>query len=366
MQRARKEYTTTSGWSISTVVGPIISDIDSEEYRAALGGVLTLPEMLFCYSQVQIAHPATGLVFHFNAFDALHAWKEENLPPLQVNVASEWRKSREAEIEQQRAVQLHYDWTYTSPYTGSVTHAVPAPACSGGCSSSSSSSIRSSSTGSQSTNSSIETPAGSVSPSTLHHQQQQQAAARVTQPLPLLKLAFPAAGAHGSLEAVAGDSCSCRVAESAQWESTTEQIDRSVLMEREPILFFDEVLLYESDLDDNGVVQMSVKFRVMGKAWYVLLRLWLRVDGVMVRLREVRLFCRHDQSEANGSITVLREVKHCERSFKALCSCGAPGDGPAYADADSAGQVFASVAPIGQKLFELHKLTVPLRPQNAV
>lgn len=57
-------------------------------YRAALGGILTLPEMLFCYSQVEISHPATGLVFHFNAFDALQAWKEENLPPLQVNVAS--------------------------------------------------------------------------------------------------------------------------------------------------------------------------------------------------------------------------------------------------------------------------------------
>lgn len=76
--------------------------------------------------------------------------------------------------------------------------------------------------------------------------------------------------------------------------------------------------------------------------------------------------CRHDQSEANGSITVLREVKHCEGSFKTLRSCGAPGDGPAYADADTAGQVFASVAPIGQKLFELHKLTVPLSPKNAV
>lgn len=55
---------------------------------------------------------------------------------------------------------------------------------------------------------------------------------------------------------------------------------------------FSQVLLYESDLDDNGVVQMSVKLRVMGKAWYVLLRFWLRVDSVMVRLREVRLFCR--------------------------------------------------------------------------
>ena len=30
----------------------------------------------------------------------------------------------------------------------------------------------------------------------------------------------------------------------------------------------------------------------MPKAWLLLLRFWLRVDGSMVRLRETRLFCR--------------------------------------------------------------------------
>jgi type 2A phosphatase activator TIP41 len=35
-------------------------------------------------------------------------------------------------------------------------------------------------------------------------------------------------------------------------QSFSQQIDRSLLMERDPILFFDEVILYESDLDDNG------------------------------------------------------------------------------------------------------------------
>ncbi len=50
--------------------------------------------------------------------------------------------------------------------------------------------------------------------------------------------------------------------------------------------------LFESDLDDNGVSQVTVKLRVMPRAWLVLLRFWLRVDGCMVRLRETRLFCR--------------------------------------------------------------------------
>lgn len=53
-----------------------------------------------------------------------------------------------------------------------------------------------------------------------------------------------------------------------------------------------QTILYQSELDDNGVSQCSVKLRVMPRAWLVLLRFFLRVDGSMVRLRETRLFCR--------------------------------------------------------------------------
>ena len=45
----------------------------------------------------------------------------------------------------------------------------------------------------------------------------------------------------------------------AAWEQTSESIDRSMLMARDPILFWDEVPLYESELDDNGVSQLRVK-----------------------------------------------------------------------------------------------------------
>jgi hypothetical protein len=53
-----------------------------------------------------------------------------------------------------------------------------------------------------------------------------------------------------------------------------------------------QLILYESDLDDNGISQCSVKLRVMPRAWLVLLRFFLRVDGSLVRLRETRVFCR--------------------------------------------------------------------------
>ena len=55
---------------------------------------------------------------------------------------------------------------------------------------------------------------------------------------------------------------------------------------------------------------------------------------------------------------VLREVKHCEGSFRELRAAGAPDDGPAYADADAASTVFQAVAPTGLKEFRLEKLSL--------
>lgn len=45
------------------------------------------------------------------------------------------------------------------------------------------------------------------------------------------------------------------------WQETTDKMDRGMLTARDPILFFDEVPLYESELDDNGVSQLRVKVR---------------------------------------------------------------------------------------------------------
>ena len=61
----------------------------------------------------------------------------------------------------------------------------------------------------------------------------------------------------------------------AEWVSSSEQMDRSLLMARDPILYFDEVPLYESELDDNGASQLGVKVlpsqheskHVLSNAW---------------------------------------------------------------------------------------------------
>lgn len=60
----------------------------------------------------------------------------------------------------------------------------------------------------------------------------------------------------------------------------------------------------------------------MPKCWFVLLRFWLRVDHLLVRLYETRYlcdFCRPEQ--------LVREIRCCEGTFEELHSAGAPPDG---------------------------------------
>ncbi|KAJ6965086.1 hypothetical protein NC652_003104 [Populus alba x Populus x berolinensis] len=59
------------------------------------------------------------------------------------------------------------------------------------------------------------------------------------------------------------------------WEDCEEQIDVAALASKEPILFYDEVVLYEDELADNGVSLLTVKVRVMPSCWFLLLRFWV-------------------------------------------------------------------------------------------
>lgn len=63
--------------------------------------------------------------------------------------------------------------------------------------------------------------------------------------------------------------------------------------------------------------------RVMPKCWFVLLRFWLRVDGVLVRLWETRVCGRFDGSH----LDVRRELRRSEGTFAELRKSGAPAEG---------------------------------------
>jgi hypothetical protein len=69
----------------------------------------------------------------------------------------------------------------------------------------------------------------------------------------------------------------------------------------------------------------NVQVRVMPRCWYVLLRFFLRVDKVLVKLRETRLFCPFSTDSTVGP--VIREIKYSEGTFEELSQAGVPPDG---------------------------------------
>ncbi|XP_069460861.1 TIP41-like protein [Ambystoma mexicanum] len=96
---------------------------------------------------------------------------------------------------------------------------------------------------------------------------------------------------------------------------TTERIDTEKLKAREQIVFFEEVLLFEDELHDHGVSSLSVKIRVMPSSFFLLLRFFLRVDNVLIRMNDTRLyydtqknFMLREYTSKESKISSLRNV----------------------------------------------------------
>jgi hypothetical protein len=102
------------------------------------------------------------------------------------------------------------------------------------------------------------------------------------------------------------------------------------LRRREPIVFAAALPLYEDELHDNGATRLSLKVRVMPSCFFLLLRCFVRVDDVLVRARETRLF------HFFGSDTVIREARHSEATFAELEAAGHPRACAEYMDEDAA------------------------------
>ena len=77
-----------------------------------------------------------------------------------------------------------------------------------------------------------------------------------------------------------------------QCEPTDLQINYEKLKIEEKMLFYDEVVLYEDELDDNGCTKLSVKLRVMPSGFFLLQRFYLRVDATLVRVHDTRQTCQ--------------------------------------------------------------------------
>lgn len=143
--------------------------------------------------------------------------------------------------------------------------------------------------------------------------------------------------------------------EESVWRDTSLGIDRELLMRRDPILFYDEFDLFESELDDHGMCKLTLKMRVMPTCWYVLARYWLRVDDVLVRCYDTRVFCALGD-EAGSGARVIREVKQCEASLEALSRMGPNASINAHSDPEKTAQFFESIAPSGMGYFKVQEL----------
>ena len=55
------------------------------------------------------------------------------------------------------------------------------------------------------------------------------------------------------------------------------------LRRQEPILWSSLAPIYSTELDDNGIVEFSVRVRVMPTCFFCLIRFYMRLDNVLLR-----------------------------------------------------------------------------------
>lgn len=250
------------GWDIGTGQGPMgdegwfsaattnfenIAQYGSASSSSARRRV-ALPEMVFPAAHVAFEHRKNNVWISWDVLDALDDWakahqkiplgsdKEENgVSVLKSEDADLWAKKNKNIIPDSSKSKdnFHFDWTYSSPFCGSVEGGFWQPIPESGLK------------------------------------------------LDMLK-------------------------------------DKSV-----PILFFDELVLYEDDLHDNGQVQFSLKIRVMPTCGFILARLWVRIDRVLLRLKETRILFEFGKT-ADDPTHVYRDVTWKECHWKDLSEHNLP------------------------------------------
>lgn len=69
-------------------------------------------------------------------------------------------------------------------------------------------------------------------------------------------------------------------------------------------------MLYEDELADNGIAMLSCKIRVMPARLLLLVRFFMRLDDVVLRIRDTRVFVEFGTNE------VIREYTAREESYE--------------------------------------------------
>lgn len=100
--------------------------------------------------------------------------------------------------------------------------------------------------------------------------------------------------------------------DTSPFEPTNKVIPLELLKRPDPIIFFDEVMLYEDEMADNGITFYSCKIRIMPARLLLLCRFFMRLDNVLVRMRDTRVYVEFATGE------VIREYVAKEESYEAV------------------------------------------------
>ncbi|KAI6163269.1 TIP41-like family-domain-containing protein [Pisolithus thermaeus] len=93
--------------------------------------------------------------------------------------------------------------------------------------------------------------------------------------------------------------------------SATHDIPLAELTRPDPILFYAEIPLYEDELHDNGSSNLLVRIRVMPTCFFILARFILRVDNVLFRVHDTRIY----HSFSSNPPLVVRQVSGWEAPY---------------------------------------------------
>ncbi|KAL8919278.1 MAG: hypothetical protein Q9172_005062 [Xanthocarpia lactea] len=107
-------------------------------------------------------------------------------------------------------------------------------------------------------------------------------------------------------------------------EPSNTSIPLELLKRPDPIIFFDEVMLYEDEMADNGITLLSCKLRVMPARLLLLCRFFMRLDGVMLRIRDTRVYVELQTGEVIREYTAREDKYEVVRQKLAMQGRDAP------------------------------------------
>lgn len=86
------------------------------------------------------------------------------------------------------------------------------------------------------------------------------------------------------------------------------EIPKERLTPENPIQFYDDVYFYEDDLGDFGYTQFRCRYRVMEDCAFVLLRSYIRIDKVVIRIIDTRFFIDFNNNEIIRDFVIKEDI----------------------------------------------------------